>query len=135
MGQVAKPNPHITSGRTGEVFPSNLLALLREVRIITVGVECLRIGPLNLGSLWIDLESGCFAPGFHFLRGPRHRLGALSRRSWNFSLAFWRSFGVCLVKTVGCHGSAPFRLMRSALPEWSPCPREGNCYFLTLISS
>ena len=63
LGQVAKAYPHVASRSTGEICPSNLLVLLREVGIITLGVECLCIGPKNLGGLWIDLAPNGFAQG------------------------------------------------------------------------
>src|SRR6266568_8586932 len=60
-GKVVKGDPNITSGRTGEVFPPDLLVLLWEVRIDAIRIECLRIAPLNLGSLWIDFQPSFFA--------------------------------------------------------------------------
>ena len=84
VGQVVKADPHIAAGGTGEVFPPYLLVFLREVEAVAVGVECLRIGPLNLGSLWIDLEPNslaqgiqvlhCDLDGWHVLRGLRQVL-------------------------------------------------------------
>ena len=43
LRQVNKRDPHIASGRTGEVFTPNMIVLLREVGVVAVGVECLRI--------------------------------------------------------------------------------------------
>src|SRR5262249_33403559 len=61
LRQIAKPDPYIASGRTGEIFPPDLLQLLREVWIDAIGVECLRICPLDLCSFWIDPKTGFLA--------------------------------------------------------------------------
>ena len=59
LRQIMKVDPYVASGGSGEVFPSNALAFFRKIWINTVGVEHLRVSPIHLGGLWIDLES-CF---------------------------------------------------------------------------
>src|SRR5262249_44287612 len=61
LGQIVKTDPHVASGRTGKVFSPNLPVFLREIGIVAVGVECLRIDPLNIGSLRVDVKPNCFA--------------------------------------------------------------------------
>ena len=56
LGQVVKADPYIAAGGAGEVFPPYTPVFLREVGVVAVGVDCIRIGPLNLGGRWVDLE-------------------------------------------------------------------------------
>src|SRR5262249_38300456 len=70
VGEVAKVDPHVASGRTGKIFPPDLLVLLREVRVDAVGVECERVLPRNLSSFWINLKTRFLAqrePNFPLL--------------------------------------------------------------------
>src|SRR5262249_37451190 len=81
LGQVVKANPHIASGRTGEVCPPNTLMFLREIGVVAVGVAYLCIDPLDLRSVWINVEPNFLAQGVqvflfdhdnpHVLRGLR----------------------------------------------------------------
>ena len=55
-------------GGSGEVFPSNLLSFLGQIWINAIGIEGLRISPLNLSGLRINLETRFlpdFEPLFH----------------------------------------------------------------------
>ena len=50
-----KRDPYVASGRTSEIFPPDLLKFLREIGIDAIGIECVRIVPINLSSFGIDL--------------------------------------------------------------------------------
>jgi hypothetical protein len=63
VGQVGKPDPQIASRRTSEVISPNLLELLRQVTTITVGIEYLRIDPVDLSSVWINIPPDLVAQG------------------------------------------------------------------------
>jgi len=57
LGQVVKADPYIAAGGAGEVFPPYTPVFLREVGVVAVGVDCIRIGPLNLGGRWVELAN------------------------------------------------------------------------------
>jgi hypothetical protein len=63
VGQVVKLDPQIASRRTSEVISPNLLELLRQVTTITVGIEYLRIDPVDLSSVWINMPPDFLAQG------------------------------------------------------------------------
>ena len=77
--QITKPYPYVASGGTSEIISSSLLALLRKVRTITVGIEYLRIDPLDFSSFWINVPPGLvrwvpsFSPRIQFTPAPLTR--------------------------------------------------------------
>jgi hypothetical protein len=54
VGEVAEVNPNVAPGPSGEIFPADLLKLLRQVGDRPVGVEGLPEAPVDLCRRWVD---------------------------------------------------------------------------------
>jgi hypothetical protein len=68
FGQLAKPHPHVASGRTGEICPPSTAVFLRKVGVDTVWFKYPRIIPIDLSSFRINLERSFLPdtePSFH----------------------------------------------------------------------
>src|SRR5260370_34477399 len=79
FGEIAKPPPYVASGSTGEVFSPDLVKFLWKLGVESIGVERLRIRPVDLCRVRIDAERGFLADREPLLDGQLVSLPILAR--------------------------------------------------------